>query len=97
MAGVLHEAMLQSDVWFELRWEVRRDVVQAGHQQGQEGTGAPAQHWVGQEPHWIGVAAGYFGLLQHPANIETHDGHPGEHRDGAEVTEISQADAERIG
>ena len=44
MAGVLHEAMLQSDVWFELRWEVRRDVVQAGHQQGQEGTGAPAQH-----------------------------------------------------
>ena len=97
MAGALYEAMLLSYVGFKVSREVGSDLVQTGHQESKEATGAPGQHWVGQEPEDLGVAARHLGLLQHPANIETHDGHPGEHGHRAEVAEISQTDAERVG
>ena len=97
VAGVLHEAMLGSNVWFILCREVGGDVVEAGHEEGEEATGPPAQHEVDQEPEDPGVTAWHLGLLQHPANIETHDRHPGEHGHRGEISEISQTDAEIIG
>ena len=97
VAGVLHEAMLGSNVWFILCREVGGDVVEAGHEEGEEATGPPAKHGVDQEPEDPGVTAWHLGLLQHPANIETHDRHPGEHGHRGEISEISQTEAEIIG
>ena len=96
VAGPLYEAMLESNVWSILRRN-HSDVVHAGDEEGEEATAAPAQQGVGQEPQDLGVTSGNLGLLQHPANIETHDRHPGEHGHRAEVSEISQTDAEMIG
>ena len=44
MAGALYEAMLLSYVGFKVSREVGSDLVQTGHQESKEATGAPGQH-----------------------------------------------------
>ena len=97
MAGVLQEAFVSANVWFDRVWESDIAVhVRQEHPDGSQAAGAPSHDRVEQELPCLGVTAGNRRLLEHPAEVKTHDGHPEEHRHSGEISEVSQKDTEDI-
>ena len=57
--------------------------------EGEEGAGAPTNQGVDEELEESGATSGYLGVEEGPAQINTHDGHPAEHREGEPVASVT--------